>query len=891
LEDDLLRNNVFSQVTGKAFLPPLLFAAFLLSAGLPALQAQPFAINLIPSLPAPVLTAGQLAVPTFFTSTAPVNIVNLRYQRQNGSEIIVFAGSAVSPAGQNVFGGPAGATIPSSAVNGIYQLTSVFAMNTLGQTINIVSPSPLPNATFTIAFPPPLSLTQYSSATNIVSTSVFDDFSFTIQTGSALSTSTLKLTDPNNTPVNLTVTQTSFNAATNTATATARLNGNDATLLNGNYIVSQLALSNTGGQTLTLAAGAFPGGPPSSVRLSRCLPESPVAQPASGFDVTAPTVSCLAFPVSGIDVTNNSRIVYVSMNVRDDLSGIVSPGEDGNVAFSQSLVSPAGVTYNFPSAVASGPGLRRNIMMQFTIPRYAAAGVYPLTLSLQDLVGNIRTITSANLANLGFPNQVQVADSDQDTTPPLVTSIRFLPNTLTTPNEQNPVEVRLAIQDFKSGINGNYFCLNLRHVALDFVQIECPTLTLLSGPIDNGLWSGTFNFFRFEPSGTYTLDGLIGRDLAGNQTSLSAAEAQAIGQTVTVFANPSENQRPRLLSFDFNPKRINTSSGSQTVTMTSSWSDDISGFNYGPDVKFVAENQAILTSNPSDCALVSSGNVGYTYPRSVTYQCTVTFPKYAPPGEWRVQLVEIADTSNFNSIAPADLDIQPNQAANLEAAGFPTRLLNLNAVLSAAGSLGSVGGTVSLPGNPLVTLTAPPSVLADGTIVALGVSTNTANLPVPQGYSGAGIDIITVDLTPKPTSALPAPGLTLKVPTQTTLPPGTSLVLFRIDPTSGNLIPSPSAFGGTVTGTVDASGNSVTFTGITYFSSAVAFRRNTEVLGDINGDSFVNCLDVSILKASFGRRPGQAGFDARADLNRDGLVDIRDLTLLTRQLAPGTVCP
>ncbi|MFO1432502.1 MAG: dockerin type I domain-containing protein [Candidatus Competibacteraceae bacterium] len=60
--------------------------------------------------------------------------------------------------------------------------------------------------------------------------------------------------------------------------------------------------------------------------------------------------------------------------------------------------------------------------------------------------------------------------------------------------------------------------------------------------------------------------------------------------------------------------------------------------------------------------------------------------------------------------------------------------------------------------------------------------------------------------------------------------------------------------------------------------------------GDLNGDGTVNCADLAIVKASFGKRTGQTGFDPRADTNADGVVDIRDLSMVARQLPAGTRC-
>jgi hypothetical protein len=57
------------------------------------------------------------------------------------------------------------------------------------------------------------------------------------------------------------------------------------------------------------------------------------------------------------------------------------------------------------------------------------------------------------------------------------------------------------------------------------------------------------------------------------------------------------------------------------------------------------------------------------------------------------------------------------------------------------------------------------------------------------------------------------------------------------------------------------------------------------------GDGVVNCKDIAIVKASFGKKRGQTGFDARADMNNDGIADVRDLAIVSRQLPTGTRCP
>lgn len=60
--------------------------------------------------------------------------------------------------------------------------------------------------------------------------------------------------------------------------------------------------------------------------------------------------------------------------------------------------------------------------------------------------------------------------------------------------------------------------------------------------------------------------------------------------------------------------------------------------------------------------------------------------------------------------------------------------------------------------------------------------------------------------------------------------------------------------------------------------------------GDVNGDGVLSCLDLGKVKAAIGKRLGQAGFDSRADVNSDAVIDIRDVALVSKALPAGTSC-
>ncbi|WP_373990568.1 M12 family metallo-peptidase [Duganella sp. BuS-21] len=59
------------------------------------------------------------------------------------------------------------------------------------------------------------------------------------------------------------------------------------------------------------------------------------------------------------------------------------------------------------------------------------------------------------------------------------------------------------------------------------------------------------------------------------------------------------------------------------------------------------------------------------------------------------------------------------------------------------------------------------------------------------------------------------------------------------------------------------------------------------LVGDVNADGALNCADYAIVKAALGKRSNQAGFDARADLNKDGVIDARDLVFISQRVAGG----
>ena len=74
-------------------------------------------------------------------------------------------------------------------------------------------------------------------------------------------------------------------------------------------------------------------------------------------------------------------------------------------------------------------------------------------------------------------------------------------------------------------------------------------------------------------------------------------------------------------------------------------------------------------------------------------------------------------------------------------------------------------------------------------------------------------------------------------------------------------------------------------------TAAEATTHVPQMPGDVNGDGLINCADIALVKAAFGKRTGQPGFNPNADVNHDGVVNVLDLAIVSQKLAPGTKCP
>jgi putative Ig domain-containing protein/dockerin type I repeat protein len=215
-------------------------------------------------------------------------------------------------------------------------------------------------------------------------------------------------------------------------------------------------------------------------------------------------------------------------------------------------------------------------------------------------------------------------------------------------------------------------------------------------------------------------------------------------------------------------------------------------------------------------------------------------------------------------------------------------------------SVTAASGTVN---GGIVTFTVP-GVAGSATSGPVTGGSASANFSVPGGtpaatysihamYSGTTTFFSSSDSSGSLSIEKAAPIITWKNPAS--VPPGTILGSSQLNATAsvpGTFVYHPLA--GTVLTANPAQTLSVTFTpadSVDYNSATASVLISvTPRLGDVNGDGVVNCTDMAIVKASFGKKTGQIGFDPRADVNGDGVVNVLDLSTVARQLPAGTTC-
>src|SRR5664279_6541098 len=143
-------------------------------------------------------------------------------------------------------------------------------------------------------------------------------------------------------------------------------------------------------------------------------------------DTTPPVLTGVSIDPNPIDVTNGAQTLTVTTTVTDDLSGTQQ------VFVALQSPSTGQYLYSSYSSLVSGTNLNGIWQTYLTMPQYSEAGDWTIQyIQLTDNATNNQFLYTSDLQNLGFQTTVNVI-SQQDVTPPQLTSLSFSPSAVNT---------------------------------------------------------------------------------------------------------------------------------------------------------------------------------------------------------------------------------------------------------------------------------------------------------------------------------------------------------------------------------------------------------------------------------------------------------------------------
>lgn len=597
-------------------------------------------------------------------------------------------------------------------------------------------------------------------------------------------------------------------------------------------------------------------------------------------DTTPPRISAISISPPAVDVTTGPASVTVDVTATDDLSGVP---EFQSIA---AVIASAPAAQQSQSAIwrrISGDSRGGTYRTILTIPRWSQPGAWLIRVSFTDSTGNRATFPTAQLASLGLSHQFNVI-SVGDTTPPVLQSADFSPSSVDVSAADQAVTLTLRLTDDLSGVRdfgpGHAILAILRSPSgLQEKHLQDTLFSVVSSTPDNRDRTVriTFPMPRYSEPGQWQLRSIRLVDAAGNQRTASSHPAW-----LTVASSPYDRFGPGLSALSVTPQIVNTASAPARIDVEMTVFDDLSGVDfsrctpngpctlYGVVLRSPSGQQTVNVPMPPGARISGS-------PLRGTWRTSAVIPQFAEAGTWILE-ARIHDRV-FNTLT--------YNRAGLEGQRVQSTIQVIQPSLVSDGALSPSGGAVQDETfGPRAAISAPSGLLPD-TKAAIDVLSSPLNVPAPRGFQAPGTAYVNFDLYPHPAAPLPRPGLTITIPLASPPPAaGSVLQLFRLNPTTGAFIPAISVDGTDARATVVAGADSITFTGIASLSTVAAAAPSPgTVVGDVNGDRIVNQADIDIVRASFGKREGQPGFDIRADLNRDRVVDIHDLALVSRNLA------
>lgn len=366
---------------------------------------------------------------------------------------------------------------------------------------------------------------------------------------------------------------------------------------------------------------------------------------ATGGDTVAPTVASFTFTPSNISTASAAAMVSISARITDQASGL----------------SQATFTFTSPTRGQSrsasvsnaerlmGTATDGTYADTITFPQYSEPGVWTLSASLYDAVGNYRSLSSAQLQALGVTNTSITVTGTGDVDAPTVAIVTFTPSTVSTQAAAATVSINARITDLLSGLSQATFTFTSPTRAQSR-SASVSNAERVTGTATDGNYADTITFPQFSEPGTWTLSASL-YDGVGNYRSLSSAQLQALGVPVTALTvgGSGDTEAPTVATVSFSPGSISTNSAAATVSISARITDLSSGLSQAT-FTFTSPTRAQSRSASVSNAERVSGTAN-----DGSYADTIMFPQFSEPGTWTLSASLYDVVGNYRSLSSAQL--------------------------------------------------------------------------------------------------------------------------------------------------------------------------------------------------------------------------------------------
>lgn len=363
-------------------------------------------------------------------------------------------------------------------------------------------------------------------------------------------------------------------------------------------------------------------------------------------DVTPATLEALSFTPGAVDVQASPDTLDVTFTVSDDLSGV------GRVFVFFRTPSGASGSVTESCTRTSGTATLGTYACKVQVRRFVEPGSWIINeVQVEDVLGNTRLYTTAELRAAGFPVSLQVA-STHDAAAPVLTAFSMTPDSVDVRTGPDTVDAMVTITDDASGLGRMFVFVTSPSGASGGVGNSCE---LVTGSETGGTFHCSILVRQWVEPGAWRVSEVLLEDKVGNRRSLTTAQLQAAGfPTALKVASVHDAAAPVLTGFSLDPDSIDVRTAPDTTFATVSVTDDASGI--GRMFVFLRSPGGASGAVSSGCVLASGTET------AGTYTCPIVVQQFTEPGTWTVSEVLIDDqVGNSRTLTTSQL-----QAAGYE---------------------------------------------------------------------------------------------------------------------------------------------------------------------------------------------------------------------------------